>query len=160
MPAPGRVLREWRIEYSPNLEGVRLVAAVRDGATIVIAPPGTRLCAFDSGSRTRWRVAWWAPDCGDDINDTPPLGRTTVELREVLLAMPRRVQRSALALHRTTIGDLQAALRRSRAHGQEETLARTVAQLVRELDEAGSAPVPTGSELTPVIRFALRGAAK
>jgi hypothetical protein len=156
---PGRVLREWRIEHSPNFEGARLVAAVRDGATIVIAPPGTRLCAFDNESRDSWRVAWWAPDCGDDIDGTPPLGRTTVALGEALLAMPRRVQRSALTLHRTAIRDLRAALRRSRQRNHdEEALARTIAQLARELDEAGLAAAPTGGELTPVIRFALRGA--
>lgn len=160
---PRRLLREWRFERGPSQEGPRIVVGLRDGATMVIAPPGTRIRGLEDQPLLRWCVAWWPAESGEDLDGIPPLGGTVASLSDVLLAMPQRVRQAALALHRTALPEQRAALERLQRTGEPyESELMGTELLERELEEAPhwkQAGFTRDREPAPVIELVLRALA-
>jgi hypothetical protein len=100
-PGGKSVLRNWRREQAPSMDGPWITADATDASiTVAIVPPGTPVTGGEDERCEHWRLAWWRVVQEDDLLGVPPAGEMVVSLEEALSLMPRRLARLALAWER------------------------------------------------------------
>jgi hypothetical protein len=93
-----QLLRNWRCEQAPSMDGPWMTADAADGAvTIAIAPPGTAITGAEDESCESWRMAWWPAGSNDDLLGFSRAGELVVPLDDLLTFMPARIADRARA---------------------------------------------------------------